>query len=249
MSDRKIEALPLPEMLRATGDAAGSVLKAQDMVKSFGGFRAVDGVSIDVQDRSLHALIGPNGAGKTTAFNLLSGMLTPDSGQVTLSGHEVAGLSADRIAGLGMGRSFQITSLFPDLSVQENVRLAIQAGDPARMNPWTSAAGITRINDKAREIIAWVGLAGMEEAKAGSLSYGGQRLLDLRDRLWQWRWHGDCRGAGARRVCRCGDRPGQRRCGGICASRRAGLYCARRRHAAGHRSALRHRMAGYCAGQ
>ncbi len=179
MSDRRVEALPLPAMLRARGDAAGSVLKAQDMVKSFGAFRAVDGVSIDVRDRSLHALIGPNGAGKTTAFNLLSGMLTPDSGQVTLSGHQVAGLSADRIAGLGMGRSFQITSLFPDLSVAENVRLAIQAGDPARMNPWTPATGIARINDKAAEIIAWVGLAGMERAKAGSLSYGGQRLLDL----------------------------------------------------------------------
>ncbi|MFO1165557.1 MAG: ATP-binding cassette domain-containing protein, partial [Paracoccus sp. (in: a-proteobacteria)] len=158
MSDRRVEALPLPAMLRARGDAAGSVLKAQDMVKSFGAFRAVDGVSIDVRDRSLHALIGPNGAGKTTAFNLLSGMLTPDSGQVTLSGHQVAGLSADRIAGLGMGRSFQITSLFPDLSVAENVRLAIQAGDPARMNPWAPATGIARINDKAAEIIAWVGL-------------------------------------------------------------------------------------------
>ena len=179
MSDRKIEALPLPEMLRAKGEAAGSVLKAQEMVKSFGAFRAVDGVSIDVRDRSLHALIGPNGAGKTTAFNLLSGMLSPDSGRVTLSGSEVAGMSADRIAGAGMGRSFQITSLFPDLTVAENVRLAIQAGDPARMNPWTPAKGIERINDKASQIIAWVGLAGMEEAKAGSLSYGGQRLLDL----------------------------------------------------------------------
>ena len=179
MADRKVEALPLPEMLRAKGKPAGSVLKAQDLVKSFNAFRAVDGVSIDVQDRSLHALIGPNGAGKTTAFNLLSGMLTPNSGRVTLSGTEVAGMSADRIAGAGMGRSFQITSLFPDLTVQENVRLAIQAGDPARMNPWIPAKGIERINDKARQIIAWVGLAGMEEARANSLSYGGQRLLDL----------------------------------------------------------------------
>src|SRR5690606_33874870 len=132
-----------------------------------------------VRDRSLHALIGPNGAGKTTAFNLLTGMLTPDSGNVTLAGQQVAGLPAERIAEMGMGRSFQITSLFPDLSVEENIRRAIQAGDPARMNPWLRAGDIGRINDKARQILAWVGLAGMERAKASSLSYGGQRLLDL----------------------------------------------------------------------
>jgi ABC-type branched-subunit amino acid transport system ATPase component/ABC-type branched-subunit amino acid transport system permease subunit len=179
MAGRKVEALPLPEMLRSGGAAGGTVLEARDLVKSFAAFKAVDGVSIEVKDRTLHALIGPNGAGKTTAFNLLSGMLSPDSGKVTLAGHEVAGLSADRIAELGMGRSFQITSLFPDLSVEENVRLAIQAGDPARMNAWTPVGRIERINDKAREILAWVGLAGMERATAGSLSYGGQRLLDL----------------------------------------------------------------------
>ncbi|MGA0613889.1 ATP-binding cassette domain-containing protein [Paracoccus sp. KR1-242] len=179
MAERRVEALPLPEMLRATGQPAGSVLKAQQITKSFGAFKAVDGVSIDVRDRTLHALIGPNGAGKTTAFNLLSGILAPSSGDVTLAGQQVAGLSADRIAQMGMGRSFQITSLFSDLTVQENVRLAIQAGDPLRMNPWIPAKGIARINDQAREILAWVGLAGMEGAKAGSLSYGGQRLLDL----------------------------------------------------------------------
>lgn len=179
MAERRVESLPVPEMLHAKGDPDGSVLKAQDLVKSFGAFKAVDGVSIDVQDRSLHALIGPNGAGKTTAFNLLTGMLTPDSGNVTLAGRQVAGLPAERIAEMGMGRSFQITSLFPDLSVEENIRLAIQAGHPSRMNPWQSAGSIGRINDKARQILAWVGLARMERAKASSLSYGGQRLLDL----------------------------------------------------------------------
>lgn len=179
MADRKIKTRPLPEMLRSARKAEGPVLAANGLVKNFGALRAVDGVTISVMDRSLHALIGPNGAGKTTAFNLLTGMLAPSQGAVTLSGRDVAGLPADRIAEMGMGRSFQITSLFPDLTVAENVRLAIQAGDPARMNPWQRASGITRINDKAREIIEWVGLAGMEGARAGSLSYGGQRLLDL----------------------------------------------------------------------
>src|SRR5690606_34992 len=97
----------------------------------------------------------------------------------TLAGQQVAGLSAGRIAEMGMGRSFQITSLFPDLSVEENIRLAIQAEDPLRMNPWLRTESIDRINDKARQILTWVGLAGMERAKASSLSYGGQRLLDL----------------------------------------------------------------------
>ncbi|WP_312525857.1 branched-chain amino acid ABC transporter ATP-binding protein/permease [Paracoccus sp. (in: a-proteobacteria)] len=179
MAERRTEERPLPQMLRAQGDAFGDVLSAKGLIKRFGGFKAVDGVTINVKDRTLHALIGPNGAGKTTAFNLLSGMFPPSEGSVTLMGRPVAGLRADQIAEMGMGRSFQITSLFPELSVGENMRLAIQAGDRARMNPWTNAESIARINEKAREIILWVGLAGMEGAKANSLSYGGQRLLDL----------------------------------------------------------------------
>lgn len=180
MADRRATSLPLPDMLRREAAAAsGEVLKADGVSRSFGALKAVDDVSLTVRDRTLHALIGPNGAGKTTAFNLLTGMLRPDSGRVTLEGTEIAGRSADQIAQMGIGRSFQITSLFPDLTVFENVRLAVQSGDPQRMNGWRPAAGIERVNAQAREIIEWVGLGGMERARAGSLSYGGQRLLDL----------------------------------------------------------------------
>ncbi|MDO5606657.1 MAG: branched-chain amino acid ABC transporter ATP-binding protein/permease [Paracoccus sp. (in: a-proteobacteria)] len=179
MAERRASVLPLPALLKRETPPAAQVLRAEGIGKSFGALRAVDDVSLTVRDRSLHALIGPNGAGKTTAFNLLTGMLRPDTGRVTLDGTDISGRSADAIAELGIGRSFQITSLFPELSVFENVRLAMQSTDPARMNPWRSAASFARVNAAAREIIEWVGLGGMEEARAGSLSYGGQRLLDL----------------------------------------------------------------------
>ncbi|WP_299358874.1 branched-chain amino acid ABC transporter ATP-binding protein/permease [uncultured Paracoccus sp.] len=186
MAERRATTLPLPAMLRRDADAGparqtgrSEVLEAQGISKSFGALRAVDDVSLTVRDKTLHALIGPNGAGKTTAFNLLTGMLPPDSGTVTLDGTPVAGRSADEIAALGIGRSFQITSLFPDLTVFENVRLAVQSTDPQRLNAWRPARSIERVNDHARQIIEWVGLGGMEEARASSLSYGGQRLLDL----------------------------------------------------------------------
>ena len=179
MADRRATALPLPAVLRREGARGPDVLRATGIGKKFGALKAVDDVSLTVRDRTLHALIGPNGAGKTTAFNLLTGMLAPDTGRVTLDGTEISGRSADSIAEMGIGRSFQITSLFPDLTVFENVRLAVQSDDPQRLNPWHPAVGIDRINATAREIIEWVGLGGMEDAKAGSLSYGGQRLLDL----------------------------------------------------------------------
>jgi ABC-type branched-subunit amino acid transport system ATPase component len=155
------------------------VLAARHIVKSFGGIRAVQGVDIAVADRTLHALIGPNGAGKTTAFNLLSGMYAPDQGTVSLLGQPIAGHSPEQIAHAGIGRSFQITNLFPALSVGENIRLAIQARHPRRFDPLTPALSIGAINAETDAVIRYLGLAGIETAEAGMLSYGGQRLLDM----------------------------------------------------------------------
>ncbi|MGO4713861.1 branched-chain amino acid ABC transporter ATP-binding protein/permease [Bradyrhizobium sp. 2TAF24] len=179
MAARRIETLPLPEMLRPTTTFDGAVLAARQMAKSFGGIRAVQGVDIAIADRTLHALIGPNGAGKTTAFNLLSGLHVPDEGAVTLMGKAIAGRAPEDIAAAGIGRSFQITNLFPGLSVGENIRLAVQARHPRRADPFTTAQSIADINAQADEIIRYLGLAGIERAEAGSLSYGGQRLLDM----------------------------------------------------------------------
>jgi ABC-type branched-subunit amino acid transport system ATPase component len=114
----------------------------------------------------LHALIGPNGAGKTTAFNLLSGLFPPDAGVIELEGRSVAGLKAEDITAAGVGRSFQITNLFGGLSAQENLRLAVQARSTRRFALWTSAAAMSDVNDETAELIAFVGLAGIERAEA-----------------------------------------------------------------------------------
>src|SRR6201746_293152 len=179
MSARRIEVLPLPEFLRPKSHVDGPVLSAQHMVKSFGGIKAVQGVDISIADRTLHALIGPNGAGKTTAFNLLSGMYPPDEGTVSLLGQPIGGETPEEIATAGIGRSFQITNLFPALSVGENIRLAVQARHPRRFDPLTNALSIDAINTETDATIRYLGLAGIEKAEAGMLSYGGQRLLDM----------------------------------------------------------------------
>jgi ABC-type branched-subunit amino acid transport system ATPase component/ABC-type branched-subunit amino acid transport system permease subunit len=179
MAARRIELLPLPEFLRAKEMANGPVLAAAHIAKSFGGIKAVRSMDLRVADRTLHALIGPNGAGKTTAFNVLSGMYPPDGGSVTLTGVPIAGKSPEKITAAGIGRSFQITNLFPALSVFENIRLAVQARHPRRANPFTNALSIADINTQTNEILRYLGLAGIEKAEAGALSYGGQRLLDM----------------------------------------------------------------------
>jgi ABC-type branched-subunit amino acid transport system ATPase component len=179
MSARRVEALPLPEFLRPKSAIEGPVLAAKQIAKSFGGIKAVQDVDISIADRTLHALIGPNGAGKTTAFNLLSGMYKPDHGAILLMGQPIAGHAPEEIASAGIGRSFQITNLFPALSVAENVRLAIQARHPRRFDPFTRASSIQAINAETEATIRYLGLAGIEKAEAGMLSYGGQRLLDM----------------------------------------------------------------------
>jgi ABC-type branched-subunit amino acid transport system ATPase component/ABC-type branched-subunit amino acid transport system permease subunit len=180
MSARRIEVLPLPGFLRPKSHIdCRPVLSARHIVKSFGGIRAVQGIDISIADRTLHALIGPNGAGKTTAFNLLSGMYPPDQGTVSLLDQSIAGHTPEEIARAGIGRSFQITNLFPALSVAENIRLAVQARHPRRFDPLTNALSIDAINTETDATIRYLGLAGIEAAEAGMLSYGGQRLLDM----------------------------------------------------------------------
>lgn len=180
MAGRRIEARPLPGFLKpAAGHDDAPVLDARGIAKSFGGIKAVQGVDIALDDRSIHALIGPNGAGKTTAFNLLSGMFQPDGGEIRLLGERVDGLPAEEVTQRGLARSFQITNLFKGLTVEENVRLAVQAKHPARAALLRRAGGIDEVNRETTELLAYLGLAGIERVRADSLSYGGQRLLDM----------------------------------------------------------------------
>jgi branched-chain amino acid transport system ATP-binding protein/branched-chain amino acid transport system permease protein len=171
--------MKLPPSVVRHDPVEGPVLAVSDMLKSFGGIRAVRGVSFSVRDRTLHALIGPNGAGKTTAFNLVSGMFAPDLGRIELAGRPISGLKPEAITSAGVGRSFQITNLFAGLSVQENVRLAVQARHRHRFAVWREADSLTDVTAETAELMAYLGLAGIERAEAGSLSYGGQRLLDM----------------------------------------------------------------------
>jgi branched-chain amino acid transport system ATP-binding protein len=179
MAGRTLTDEPLPSFLRPPDHMDGVILEARGIAKSFGALKAVQGVNIAVRDRSLHALIGPNGAGKTTAFNLISGFYTPDEGNILLKGQSIASLSPEAITHAGIGRSFQITNLFPALSVEENLRLAMQARHPRRFDPWTHARLIDQIETETSAVVRYLGVAGIEHAEAGELSYGGQRLLDM----------------------------------------------------------------------
>jgi ABC-type branched-subunit amino acid transport system ATPase component/ABC-type branched-subunit amino acid transport system permease subunit len=179
MAARRAGDVALPDFLKPAAHANPTVLEARGLAKHFGGIRAVQGIDLAIEDRTLHALIGPNGAGKTTAFNVLSGMFPPDGGTVRLLGEPVAGLPAEAMTRRGIGRSFQITNLFPALTVEENVRLAVQARSPAALDPWRPAQALAQVNAETAEILRVMGLAGVERAEAGALSYGGQRLLDM----------------------------------------------------------------------
>jgi ABC-type branched-subunit amino acid transport system permease subunit/ABC-type molybdenum transport system ATPase subunit/photorepair protein PhrA len=180
MAGRSIEqGVALPAFLKHPQPAEGIALAARDLAKSFGGIKAVRDASVTVRERSLHALIGPNGAGKTTMFNLMTGMFPPDRGTVVVAGNSIAGMPAHAIAAAGLGRSFQITNLFAGVSIAENLRLAVQAADASRFDGWTDARSNARVRLRVEELVRFLGLSGIEHAQAGSLSYGGQRLLDM----------------------------------------------------------------------
>jgi len=137
------------------------MLELRGLSKSFAGFRAVAGVSFAVPEGQIAAVIGPNGAGKSTLFNLITGHLQPTAGRVLLDGRDVTGVPPHRICGMGVGRSFQRTNIFPKLTVFENVQAALLAHRGHGRNFWS------------------IGLAGQARAAAGTLSYGNQKQLEL----------------------------------------------------------------------
>lgn len=179
MNRRRIyEGLPLPSFLQPPA-RQGAVLEVLDVDKQFGGIRAVQSASLTVESGQVHALIGPNGAGKTTTFNLISGLFTPDAGSVRLHGQAVHVLRAHQICQQGLARSFQITNLFKGLTIQENLRLSLQARDPGRFNLWSDVDHLKTVQAETAELLKFLGLEGMEDTLGGDLSYGGQRLVDM----------------------------------------------------------------------
>ncbi|MFI6067672.1 ABC transporter ATP-binding protein [Micromonospora sp. NPDC051227] len=159
--------------------AGQGLLSARGLTRDFRGFRAVDDVDLDVASDSVHALVGPNGAGKTTLFNLLTGFLRPSGGRIELAGRDVTGLPPERVARLGVARSFQITSLFPQLSAREHVALALQSPSGLGWRFWRSAKLMGRYTERADELLAMVGLAELAHAPSASLAYGRKRALEL----------------------------------------------------------------------
>jgi branched-chain amino acid transport system ATP-binding protein len=157
----------------------GSALAARGLTRDFRGFRAVDGVDLDIAAGSVHALVGPNGAGKTTLFNLLTGFLAPTAGRIELEGRDITGLAPERVARLGMARSFQIASLFPQQSVRAHVELALQGATSLGWSFWRSDRLLHRFRDRADELLARVGLGAAADQAAGSLAYGRKRALEL----------------------------------------------------------------------
>jgi branched-chain amino acid transport system ATP-binding protein len=156
-----------------------AALRTTGLVREFRGFRAVDEVDLSVREGTIHALVGPNGAGKTTLFNLLTGFLRPTHGRIEVHGQDVTGLEPERIAHLGVARSFQITSLFDQLDLREHVQLALQGRAGGGFRFWRSSRVLDRYAPRDDELLDQVGLADLSSVRAGALSYGRKRALEL----------------------------------------------------------------------
>lgn len=162
-----------------TTGAVDNVLVAENLTKVFGGFAAVKDVNLAVRRGAVHALIGPNGAGKTTCFNLLTKTLTPTTGRILFDGEDISSLRTAEVAKRGLVRSFQISAIFPHLTVLENVRVALQSHYGKAYHFWRSLATVAPLNGRAEELIEQVGLADSRNMTASDLSYGKKRALEI----------------------------------------------------------------------
>jgi ABC-type branched-subunit amino acid transport system ATPase component len=172
------EEAPVPAALAPRNHATGAVLIARELAKRFGSVRAVIGAEVVVEQRKVHALVGPNGAGKTTVLNLLSGLYLPDAGFVTVAGRAVTAFAAEAVARAGVGRSFQVPNVFENLTVAENLRLAVQARHVNGF-AWLSRRNLAAVDAETTALLRYCGLAELAHAAAGSLARDNQRLLDI----------------------------------------------------------------------
>ena len=161
------------------GEEPTVALRTVGLTKSFRGLEVLRGVDLSVTSGTLHAVIGPNGAGKTTLFNILSGAIPPTAGRVEVRGRDVTGLAPHQLTRLGLSRSFQVTAVFPGLTVEENLAVAAMAGHPhdsgiLRRPRWTGA-----VAERVEQLLGQLGLTGLRHLEAGVLSHGDQRRLDI----------------------------------------------------------------------
>ncbi len=155
------------------------ILETHDLTKEFKGFVAVSQVNLRVRRGHIHALIGPNGAGKTTCFNLLTKFLTPSAGRIVFDGHDITDETPAHIARRGVIRSFQISAVFPHLSVLENVLVALQRKLGNSFHFWRSERALDALNERAMELLAAVDLAAYAHTAAVELAYGRKRALEI----------------------------------------------------------------------
>jgi branched-chain amino acid transport system ATP-binding protein len=155
------------------------MLEVRKLTKTFGALLATDGIDFDVAEGETHAVIGPNGAGKTTFISQLAGNLRPDSGSVRFAGADITNLSAPRRARMGLARSFQITSVYPEFSALDNVALAVQAHSGHSFRFWRTARGDPALVEPAKKVLDEVGLAPRMNVLAANLAHGEQRQLEV----------------------------------------------------------------------
>ena len=153
------------------------ILRVEGLAKRFGGLQALGGVDLGVEPGEFRAIIGPNGAGKSTFFNTLTGLLRPDGGRVSFEGRDVTGTAPHLLARMGVGRTFQITSIFHDLSALENVQVSLLAHAGQSWSLWPKARALH--GERAKELLALVGLESSISRIAGTLSHGDQKRLEL----------------------------------------------------------------------
>jgi branched-chain amino acid transport system ATP-binding protein len=155
------------------------ILETKNLTKEFKGFTAVDAVNLRVQRGHIHALIGPNGAGKTTCFNLLTKFLTPTAGQILFNGKDITMAKPAQIARQGIIRSFQISAVFPHLTVMENVRIGLQRTLGTSFHFWKSERSLSSLNDRAMALLSEVDLAEFADTVTVDLPYGRKRALEI----------------------------------------------------------------------
>ncbi len=158
---------------------ADFILQTVNLTKDFKGFTAVKGVNLNVERGQIHALIGPNGAGKTTCFNLLTKFLSPTAGQIIFNGRDITGLKPAQIARQGIIRSFQISAVFPHMTLLENVRIGLQYKLGNSFHFWQSDKSLSRLNDSAMDLLEQVGLAAFAQSVTVDLPYGRKRALEI----------------------------------------------------------------------
>ena len=156
-----------------------SLLRTEQLSCSFGSLKAVSAVSLSIEPGELRALIGANGAGKTTFFNLISGYLAPTGGSIMFDGMDITGVPAHRRVGMGIARTFQITEVFPELSVRENLRIPVEVASGMARRPWPSRGESQAVMERVDQLLALGGIADRSERLAGELSHGDQRATEI----------------------------------------------------------------------